>query len=235
MHVERGRHAATPLSNGDILVTGGLNIVSGVLSTAEVFSANLVDTQPPQIFLPGNMTVFATGPEGVAVFYFVSVTDDIDPNPLLNCAPASGSTFPIGTTTVVCTASDASGNTATGSFEVTVIESLSLTVSIDGFGSVNSKSGVATVDGSVSCNRANTVFISGELIQTIANRAELRGSFFTQVECPAATVTWSASVTAQNGRFKAGKATVGASAFACDQFSSCDFEFSARDIQLRGK
>jgi hypothetical protein len=36
------------------------------------------------------------------------------------CNPPSGSTFPIGTTTVPCSATDASGNTATGSFTVTV-------------------------------------------------------------------------------------------------------------------
>src|SRR5262249_31276993 len=34
--------------------------------------------------------------------------------------PASGSTFPLGTTTVNCTATDAAGNTATCSFTVTV-------------------------------------------------------------------------------------------------------------------
>ena len=38
----------------------------------------------------------------------------------MSCDPASGSTFPVGTTTVNCTATDGSGNKATGSFTVTV-------------------------------------------------------------------------------------------------------------------
>src|SRR4030095_3657494 len=36
------------------------------------------------------------------------------------CSPASGSIFPVGTTTVTCTATDSSGNTATCSFTVNV-------------------------------------------------------------------------------------------------------------------
>src|SRR5439155_15127349 len=38
----------------------------------------------------------------------------------VSCSPASGSTFPIGTTVVHCTASDTAGNTATASFFVVV-------------------------------------------------------------------------------------------------------------------
>ncbi len=39
---------------------------------------------------------------------------------VLTCAPASGSLFAIGSTTVTCTAADASGNTTVGSFTVSV-------------------------------------------------------------------------------------------------------------------
>jgi HYR domain len=38
----------------------------------------------------------------------------------LTCNPPSGSIFPVGTTTVTCTATDASGNTAQYTFNVTV-------------------------------------------------------------------------------------------------------------------
>jgi HYR domain-containing protein len=38
----------------------------------------------------------------------------------LTCAPASGTTFPIGTTTVTCTATDTHGNTSSASFTVHV-------------------------------------------------------------------------------------------------------------------
>ena len=38
----------------------------------------------------------------------------------MKCTPPSGSLFPLGTTTVNCTATDAAGNTATGAFKVKV-------------------------------------------------------------------------------------------------------------------
>lgn len=39
----------------------------------------------------------------------------------MTCAPASGSNIPLGATTVDCTATDATGNQAAGSFTVTVV------------------------------------------------------------------------------------------------------------------
>src|SRR5262249_38661259 len=50
----------------------------------------------------------------------VTVSDNEDPSPTYSCTPATGSTFPIGDTTVNCTGTDASGNVATGSFVVHV-------------------------------------------------------------------------------------------------------------------
>lgn len=40
-------------------------------------------------------------------------TDDVDGTGLATCAPASGSIFPVGSTTVTCTAVDSAGNAAT--------------------------------------------------------------------------------------------------------------------------
>ena len=78
------------------------------------------DTTPPVIVVPAGVAVDATGPGGVVAVYTVTVSDDTDPAPALSCAPASGSLFAIGNTTVACTATDASGNTATASFVVHV-------------------------------------------------------------------------------------------------------------------
>jgi hypothetical protein len=80
------------------------------------------DTTAPMLNLPGNFTVEATRPTGATVSYTATATDETDPiPPVVSCDPASDSTFPIGTTTVECTATDNSGNTASGSFTVTVI------------------------------------------------------------------------------------------------------------------
>jgi hypothetical protein len=66
------------------------------------------------------MTVDATSPSGAAVSYTATAADAVDPATLITCAPASGTTFAIGTTNVTCMATDASGNRASASFTVTV-------------------------------------------------------------------------------------------------------------------
>jgi hypothetical protein len=47
-------------------------------------------------------------------------TDAVDSDPTVSCAPVSGATFPVGTTTVSCTAKDATGNTTAGTLKVNV-------------------------------------------------------------------------------------------------------------------
>ncbi|HEX9370628.1 MAG TPA: choice-of-anchor Q domain-containing protein [Roseiflexaceae bacterium] len=78
----------------------------------------------PKLSLPGAITVNATSPQGAMVSYTATASepDDASATPTLSCSPASGSTFPIGTTTVTCTASDAANppDMTTGSFQVLV-------------------------------------------------------------------------------------------------------------------
>lgn len=97
---------------------------------------------PPSLTLPADMTVNATSPAGATVVYEVTATDDSDPSPEIACTPASGSTFPIGTTVVSCTATDDDGLSDSGSFSVTVLgadDQLSdLLEAVDGVGPGNS-------------------------------------------------------------------------------------------------
>lgn len=83
------------------------------------FSSSSEDTTPPAIAVPSSVSTNAIGPNGAAVSYTVTATDD-DTVASLSCIPASGSTFPIGDTAVVCTAKDAHGNSASASFNVHV-------------------------------------------------------------------------------------------------------------------
>jgi len=71
--------------------------------------------------LPPAITVDATTPEGAVVTYASSANDLVSGSVAVTCAPASGSTFAIGTTTVACSARDSSGNSATGRFAVVVL------------------------------------------------------------------------------------------------------------------
>jgi hypothetical protein len=68
--------------------------------------------------LPGDLVTEATSPAGAIVSF--SATDNLDPAPALACSQASGSAFPLGATSVSCTATDAAGNAASREFVVTV-------------------------------------------------------------------------------------------------------------------
>jgi hypothetical protein len=54
------------------------------------------------------------------VSYSASAADLVDGTVTPSCAPASGSVFAVGSTTVTCTARDTRGNQSSGSFTVTV-------------------------------------------------------------------------------------------------------------------
>jgi hypothetical protein len=82
----------------------------------------VVDLTAPSLNLPAPITTPATTNTDAIVNYSVTSTDNRDPNPVVSCAPASGSAFTIGTTTVPCTARDAAGNVTPGSFTVTVTD-----------------------------------------------------------------------------------------------------------------
>lgn len=80
------------------------------------------DTTPPVILSPGDITAEATGPLGAAVSFTATAVDNIDGPVSVIAAPPSGSTFSLGTTAVGLAAADAAGNTATDSFDVTVVD-----------------------------------------------------------------------------------------------------------------
>ena len=102
-------------------------ISTGVTAQATVMT---VDSTPPVLSLPSNITVEATSASGAAVTYSVTATDAVDANPTVACSPASGSTFAIGTTTVNCTATDAANNQSSGSFTITVRDSTAPALSL---------------------------------------------------------------------------------------------------------
>jgi hypothetical protein len=94
------------------------------------FDVTVEDTTAPSLNLPGNQTVEATGPGGATVTYTADADDLVDGNIAADCTPASGATFPLGTTTVECSATDAAGNTANGTFDVTVQDTTAPTLTL---------------------------------------------------------------------------------------------------------
>ncbi len=86
------------------------------------FTVTVTDTQPPAVTCPSPIVVNTQGSACSAAVTFtgLSATDNCDGALTPVCTPPSGSTFQKGVTTVNCTASDTSGNSAPCSFTVTV-------------------------------------------------------------------------------------------------------------------
>ena len=93
----------------------------GSVSTA-TRAVVVVDTTPPAITCPTNLTVEFTNEAGATVFFAPEASDLCAGSVAVTCLPPSGSLFPIGTTHVLCTAADVSGNTNTCVFQVTVLD-----------------------------------------------------------------------------------------------------------------
>jgi hypothetical protein len=85
------------------------------------FAVTVNDSTAPSLTLPGTITTAATSPEGAVVAYDATASDIVDGAITPDCSPASGATFAVGSTTVDCTAADAHGNSASGSFVVNVV------------------------------------------------------------------------------------------------------------------
>jgi len=78
------------------------------------------DTVPPQVLVPDDITLQTEDQNGASATFNPQAIDNIDELITPTCSPASGSVFAIGTTEVVCTATDSSGNTASNTFNVII-------------------------------------------------------------------------------------------------------------------
>ena len=105
---------------GDVLVSCSSTDSDGLTATAS-FTVTFVDTTAPVMqLLP--IKAAPSGPDGTRMGWDTHPTDNADWYPAVVCEPESFSdfVFPIGDTTVSCTATDDSGNSSTGSFVVHV-------------------------------------------------------------------------------------------------------------------
>jgi hypothetical protein len=84
------------------------------------FAVRVRDTTAPTLSLPAEVRGEATSAAGAVLTFTATATDIVDGNVPVTCNPASGSTFPLGTTVVQCTATDTRDNIAQGSFNAIV-------------------------------------------------------------------------------------------------------------------
>src|SRR3954467_398919 len=94
---------------------------TGVM-TEGLFSIIVVDYVRPTVHVPADIVKEATSPKGAVVEFTVTAEDAVDGPLDPRCMPASGSLFPIGTTTVRCDAVDAHYNSGHGEFRVTIVD-----------------------------------------------------------------------------------------------------------------
>ncbi|HEX2901057.1 MAG TPA: HYR domain-containing protein, partial [Bacteroidia bacterium] len=135
------------------------------------FTVTVIDNQAPVISCPANISVNATTGLCAAAVTFTA------PNGTDNCSGAtttqiaglaSGASFPVGTTTNTFRVTDASGNTATCSFTVTVVDNQAPVITCPANISVNATTGLCAAavtftapNGTDNCSGATTTQIAG--------------------------------------------------------------------------
>ncbi|MEO5819230.1 MAG: HYR domain-containing protein [Vicinamibacteraceae bacterium] len=93
---------------------------AGNVATTTVTGVS-IDLTPPSLTIPVGQSVPQTSPAGATVTYAAPIAADAGSGiAAASCLPASGSVFPVGSTTVRCSATDRAGNAATAAFIVTV-------------------------------------------------------------------------------------------------------------------
>lgn len=101
--------------------TDQLGVAWQTVCSAGSVEAGRDTTAPVLTGLPDTMTATASSAAGATVLYpEPAATDDTDGPLPVSCTPASGSTLPLGATTVTCSATDAAGNTGTAEMTVMV-------------------------------------------------------------------------------------------------------------------
>lgn len=135
-----GTAECTPASGatfplGATIVSCTATDTAGNPAAPTTFQVLVRDTTAPVIAAHADASAEATSAAGAVVSYSSPATSDaVDGPGVASCAPPSGSTFALGTTTVTCSATDAAGNAAAPtSFSVLVQDTTapSLTVPAD--------------------------------------------------------------------------------------------------------
>ena len=110
----------------------GVNPVKCVVTDAAgnkdscTFTVTVSDTEPPSIVCPAD--IVASNGNCCANVSFAPTTDDNCPGETFACVPPSGFCFPVGMTTVKCTATDAAGNKDSCTFKITVTDTSKPTI-----------------------------------------------------------------------------------------------------------
>jgi len=199
---------ATDASVWYVLQGSDQNVVVDV--SASTYSAGVLVGVGSQ----GNLQTVACGP-GTVVFF-----------------AAAGTTYYI---LAIDDQFDGGGNGGSLSISFTEVPPPpTVNISVDPVGSVNTKTGVATISGTYTCS-------NGEFIDVFVNASQSVGrftisgfgSFSAARTCDGAPHSWSAEVFPQNGKFSGGQSLTMTFASSCGPFE-CSSGFVEQTVQLRG-
>ncbi len=121
VEITEGLASGSEFPVGTTTVTYTVTDINGNVST-ETFTVTVIDNEAPEVTCPTNITASTETGEAYAIVNFenATATDNCEVSVEQTAGPVSGSQFPIGTTTVEFTATDAAGNSTTCSFTITV-------------------------------------------------------------------------------------------------------------------
>jgi hypothetical protein len=133
---------ATDICDADVGITNNAPAVFPLGETTVTFTAtddsgnsvsksmkvSVVDTTPPVITVPADVTVEQASRAGTVVSLTATATDICDAHPVITSDALA--IYPLGTTTVHFTATDASGNHASGTTRVTVVDTTPPIISV---------------------------------------------------------------------------------------------------------
>ena len=109
-----------PYPVGNTPVTLTVTDDGGATAACEAAVTVASSWTPPDVGVPHAMVVEATAASGAIVVFQATAADAAGAALVPACHPSSGATFPIGVTTVTCTAADSHGLTGSNAFDVTV-------------------------------------------------------------------------------------------------------------------
>jgi hypothetical protein len=107
-------------------------------------------------------------------------------------------------------------------------------ITVNKYGTVNTRTGVATISGTYTCTNGDFIDVFGSARQAVG-RFFVNGffGFFDFGTCDGSTHLWSAQVFGDNGKFAGGKAMTVTFGLSCGVFE-CAEGYSEQVVQLRG-
>jgi hypothetical protein len=224
--VSRTLSPSGPYPRGVTQVTLSITDSRGNSSSCNAF-VTVVDDTPPSIICPGTfVTNVPSGVTKLAVSYPTPAASDNCGLQTISCTPPSGSTFRLGTTPVVCTATDITGHTNTCVFNVTVMEAANACLFTLEATNVTllSKGGSKSVGVKVVGADCSWTAVSNDPFITITSGTNGTGNGTVKFTVPANTNTVALS----------GTMTIAGETFTVNQAAGgCTYLFSPKDAKFR--